>query len=173
MREGKPISHITAGLIIAAAIIILSVVMSIAGAGNDPGGGSISYIVMILGLVLFIRQHGKATDYTQSFGELFSYGFKATTMVILIFVVFLIAMSYIQPELKQKVMEATRLELEKRKNFTDTEIDRMMDMTSRYFWIVLIGTSMFFLALVGAVGSLIGAAVTKKRSNNPFEQTTH
>lgn len=172
MEGKKPISHIIAGLLIAAAVILFSVVMTLASGGGDPRGGWLTYLIIIIGLVLFIRQYGKATDYTASFGELFSYGFKATTMIVLLFVIFLLVLSYVQPEIKETVMDATRLEFE-RQNLTDTEIDKMMEMTSNYFWIILIGTSIFFLALVGAIGSLIGAALTKKQPKNPFEQTTN
>jgi hypothetical protein len=173
MEEKKPVSHIVAGLLISLAVIVFSVVMTfVAGGGADPRGGWISYLIIIIGLVIFIQRYGKAKNNQVTFGELFSYGFKATTMIILLFVIFLLILSYIKPEIKQGVLEATRMEFEKQKNITDKEIDTMMEMTNKYFWIVLIGTSMFFFALIGAIGSLIGAAITKKQPKDPFEQTT-
>ena len=40
----------------------------------------------------------------------------------------------------------------------------------KYFWVFAIGGTMLMFVIVGAIGSLIGAAVTKKRPINPFEQ---
>ena len=174
MECKKPISHIVAGLLIALAVIVFSMVVTFTtGADAEAGGGWIAYVIIIAGLVYFIQRYGKAIGYQASFGDYFSYGFKSTTMVVLLFVIFLIVLAFTKPEIKQNVLDATRLELEKQKNFTDKDVENVMEMTNKYFWVVFIGTSVFFFALVGAVGSLIGAAVTKKLPKNPFEQTSY
>jgi hypothetical protein len=173
MEEKKPISHLVAGLLIALAIILFSVILTFTGGGSsDPKGGWISYLIIIIGLTIFINLYGKAKNNQVSFGELFSYGFKATTMIVLLFVIFLLILSFVMPEIKQKVLEATRLEMEKQKGITEAEIDTMIKTVNKYFWVILIGTSMFFFVLIGAIGSLIGAAITKKEPKNPFEQTS-
>src|SRR5829696_510347 len=174
MEEKKPVSHIVAGLLISVAVIIFFLIMNFAmGTTSDPRGGWVTYLIIIVGLVIFIQKYGKATNYQSTFGELFSYGFKATTMIVLLFVVFLFILALTMPEIKQTVLEATRLELEKQKGVKDSEIETMMEMTSKYFWVVFIGTAMFFFVLIGVIGSLIGAAMTKRQPKNPFEQTTH
>jgi hypothetical protein len=173
MEEKKPMSHIVAGLLIALAVILFSTVMTVTGGANaGPNGGWISYLIIILGVVFFIQRYGKAINHQATFGDYFSYGFKASMIVVLMFVIFLTILSFAMPEIKQKVLEATRLELEKQKTVTDSDIDKVMEMTNKYFWVVMIGTSVFFFCLIGAVGSLIGAAVTKKLPKNPFESTS-
>lgn len=172
MGERKPISHLVAGAIIALAVILFSVVVTLVGGANSgPSGGWVSYLIIIIGLVLFIQRYGKDVAHQASFGDYFSYGFKATTMIVLLFVIFLLVLSFAMPEIKQNVMDATRTELEKQKNVTDKDIERVMEMTNNYFWMIMIGTSVFFFALIGAIGSLIGAAITKKTPKTPFEQT--
>ena len=166
-------SPIVAGLLISLAVILFSVIMTFAGNGSqNPSGGWISYVIIIGGLVFFINQYGKAINYQATFGEYFSYGFKPTTMVVLLFVIFLFILALAMPQIKQQVVEATRLELEKQKKATDKEIETMVEMTNNYFWVILIGTAVFFFVLIGCIGSLIGAAVTKKEPKNPFEQTS-
>src|SRR5215203_721829 len=171
--EKKPMSPLIAGLLIAVAVILFSAIMTFSSGGSgNPNGGWISYAIIIVGLVFFINRYGKAIDYEANFGQYFSYGFKATTMIVLLSVVFLLILAFTMPEMKQQVVEATRLELEKQKNVTDKEINTMMEMTNKYFWVILIGTSVFFFVLIGCVGSLLGAAITKKEPKNPFGQTT-
>lgn len=171
IEPSKSISHIKAGLILSSAIILLSVLIAFTG-GGDPKGGWISYLIIIVGITFFVQHHGKSMDYRLSFGELFSYGFKTTTIITLVFVLYLVALSFMAPQLKENVMEATRVQLEAQKSLSDSDIDQAMQLTDRYFWVVLIGTSLFFFVFIGAIGSLIGAAITKKTPANPFEQNT-
>jgi len=44
-EENKPISHITAGLLIASALIVYSLILNFAGLGNDPTFGYITYAI--------------------------------------------------------------------------------------------------------------------------------
>lgn len=160
-----------AGLLIAAAVVLCSLVLSAGGGGTAaPQGGWISYGIIVVGLIVAINRFGAARRNKVTFGELFSYGFKATTMVVLLFVTFLFVLSLLTPELKQKALEATQLQLEKQ-GHSDGDIEKMIGLTRKYFWVVFIGSAMFFFVLVGTVGSLIGAAVTRKEPKNPFEQT--
>jgi F0F1-type ATP synthase membrane subunit a len=172
MEEKKQVNPLIVGVIISLILIVFSVALSFTGGNSDPKGGWISYLIIIIGLVFFINRHGNANANRLSFGELFSYGFKATTMIVLIFVAFLFILSFITPELKQKVLEATQLELEKQKNVTDEQIKTITDGVNKYFWVFLIGTTMFLFVLIGCIGSLIGAAITKKIPQNPFEPTS-
>lgn len=171
MEEKKQLNPLLAGVFISLIIIAFSIALSLTG-NSDPKGGWISYLIIIVGLVIAINRYGKANNNQVTFGELFQYGFKATTMIVLIFVAFLFILSFITPELKQKVLEATQLELEKQKNVTDEQVKTVTDGVNKYFWVILIGTTMFFFVLIGCIGSLIGAALAKKEPKNPFEPTS-
>ncbi|MGE5520603.1 MAG: DUF4199 domain-containing protein [Candidatus Dadabacteria bacterium] len=168
MEEQKSISAITAGLIIAGISILFSLIMNLfAGAGASMS--FFEYLVIIAALVFFINKYGKAYDYNKTFGDLFSYGFKATAIFTLIFLVFISILLLSTPELKQKTLDAARTELERRK-MPDSEIDKSIEIVGKYFWIGMVGSTMFFLVLVGAIGSAIGAAITRKSPQNPFDQ---
>ncbi|MDB5205635.1 MAG: hypothetical protein JWR72_710 [Flavisolibacter sp.] len=171
MEEKKQVNPLIAGVIISLIIIVFSITLSLTG-GGDPKGGWISYLIIIGGLVFFIKRYGDAKNNKVTFGELFSYGFKATTMIVLLFVAFLFVLSFVTPELKQKVLEATQLEMEKQKNVTDEQIRTITDGINKYFWVFLIGSTMFVFVLIGCIGSLLGAAITRKQPKNPFEQTS-
>jgi predicted membrane protein len=168
MEEKKPVSAITAGLIIAGVSIVYSLISNVI-AGTGGAVGFFEYIVIIAALVVFINLYAKTHDNNLTFGDLFSYGFKATAIYTLIFLVFISILLISTPELKQKALEEARKELESRK-MPDSDIEKSIDIVGRYFWIAMVGSTMFFLVLVGAIGSAIGAAIAKKRPQNPFEQ---
>lgn len=173
MYGKKPIHHLAAGLIIALAVLFVSVVLAfVNGANAGAGVGWIGMVVLIIGLVFFVQQYGKAVDHQASFGDYFNYGFKATTMVVLLNVLYLLVLSLAVPDIKHNLLETTRLELERQKNLGEADRARALELTDKYFWMALVGVTVFLLALFGAVGSLIGAAVTKKLPKNASGQTS-
>ena len=172
MEERKPISHVTAGLIIAALLVIYSIIIQFMGLTQQKALGLLQYALIIGGLIYFVTQWGKAHNYTLSFGNLFAYGFKATAVFTIINIVFLIIFFLAFPEMKEKTFEVAREQMETNSNVSEDQIEQGIDIARRFFWVGLIGGTMFFMILIGAIGSLIGAAVTKKRPNNPFDQVS-
>ncbi len=172
MEEKKPISHVIGGLLIALVLIVFAVAMSFIskGTASDPKGGWTSYIIIIAGLILLINLYGKAHNNHVSFGDLFSYGFKTTTMLTLVFVIFLVILSFVSPDLKQQALDATRTEMEKNKNFNDREIEQGIELIKKYFWVFAIAGTVLGFVIIGAIGSLLGAAITKKLPKDPFHQ---
>lgn len=170
MEERKPVTHVTAGLIIAALLVVYSIIVQFMGLAQNQYLGLLQYALIIGGLIYFVTQWGKAHDYTLSFGNLFAYGFKATAVFTIINIVFLIIFFLAFPEMKEKTFEVAREQMETNPNVSEDQIEQGIDIARRFFWVGLIGGTMFFMILIGAIGSLIGAAVTKKRPNNPFDQ---
>jgi hypothetical protein len=169
MEDRKPISHVTAGLIIAAVLVVFSIIINFMGLTQQRSLGLLQYVLIIGGLIYFITQYGKANNYTLSFGNLFAYGFKATAVFTIINIVFLIIFFLVFPEMKEKSFELARQQMEENPNVSEDQIEQGIDIARRFFWVGLIGGTMFFMILIGAIGSLIGAAVTKKRPASPFE----
>ena len=171
MEPKKPLTHVVAGLLIAGIVIVLSMVMMLfTKSTSNPGSGGVTYLVIIAGLILFINLYAKAKDNYVSFGELFSYGFKATAVYTVIFIGFLLLFSVLFPDFKANAIEAVRTEMENQKNYNEDQADKAIAMMEKYFWVFAIGGTMLGFVIVGAIGSLIGAAITKKRPVNPFEQ---
>ena len=85
-EENKPLSHITAGLLIAAALIVYSLILNFAGLGNDPTFGYITYAILIIGIIVVIGMHAKAHDNRMTYGNLFAFGFKTSAVITIIFI---------------------------------------------------------------------------------------
>lgn len=169
MEQKKPISHIVAGLIIAGIMIVYSLVLNFIGQGQNQALGWVAYLIFIIALIVFINQYGKANDYRPTFGNLFSYGFKTTSIVTLVVVIFIVIFFLAFPEYKDKVIEASREAMEDQGRDED-QIDQAISIMNRSFILFAAGGALFMYLLLGAIGSLIGAGITKKRPQNPFEQ---
>ncbi|HEV7622010.1 MAG TPA: DUF4199 domain-containing protein [Flavisolibacter sp.] len=168
--ERKPITHITAGLLIAVIIVLFAIITNFLGMTQQKGLGMIQYILIIGGLIYFISQYGKANNYHKSFGDLFAFGFKTTAVYTCIFLVFIILFFALFPEIKEKSLQLAKEQMEASGKVTDDQIDKAMQISRKFFWVGLVGLTAFFLVIVGAIGSLLGAAVTKKEPINPLDQ---
>ena len=168
--ERKPINHFVAGIIIAAIIVIYSMALQFMGLGLKKSLGWLAYLFLIVGLTIFINQYAKAKAYQLTFGNLFSYGFKATAIITLILLVFRLVFFLAFPEFKEKIMESARQGMEDQGKMTDSQIDTAVSMFSKNFLLFTVGIALFMDLIVGCIGSLIGAAVTKKKPFNPLDQ---
>lgn len=171
MEQNKPLSHVAAGLLIAAIVIVISLItMMVTRNPSNTSGGWISYLVIIGGLILFIHLYARAKDHYVTFGELFSYGFKATAVYTILFIVFLLLISLLMPGFKNDAIEAARTAMENQSGYNEERAEQALAMMDKYFWVFAIGGTMLAFIVVGAIGSLLGAALAKKRPKNPFEQ---
>lgn len=171
MEQKKPITHITAGLMIAALIVLFAIITNFMGLTESKSLGLVQYVIIIGGLIFFVNQFGKANGYTKSFGDLFAFGFKTTAVFTAIYIVFIILFFLIFPEIKERSLEMARQQMESNGKFSDSEIEQGVQMARKFFWVGVVGGSTLFFIIIGAIGSLLGAAFTKKRPNNPFEQS--
>ena len=162
MESRKAVTSQIAGLIIAGILIVVSVVVSMIDRSARPGSGWISYLTIIVGLVVFINLYAKSRDYSLSFSDLFSYGFKAVSVTTLVFLVFIVILAIAMPGMKHDAVEAARAEMEKNKSFSENDVDKGIQLVEKYFWVFMAGATMLSFLITGAIGSLIGAAITKK-----------
>jgi hypothetical protein len=170
METKKPISHLAAGAILAAIMIVFGLVMYFAEIQQSGGMQWIAYLLLAAGLVLFINLYGKARNNQVSFGNLFAYGFKTTAFTTLIVIVFTVLSFIALPEIKEKIFEEARKGMEEQGKLSEDEMDEAIDGFKSFFWVIIIGGTLLMYAIVGAIASLIGAAITRKRPFNPLEQ---
>lgn len=169
MEPKKPISHFIAATVIAAVLIVYTLLLQFTGLWKNQAMAWISYVFIVGGLIIFINQYGNALNNQVTFGNLFSYGFKTTAFLVLIMIAFTIILFLIFPEIKEKMVEIARQRMEDR-NTPEDQINTAIETWQKMFWVFTIGGLILVYAIVGAIGSLIGAAVTKKKPVNPLDQ---
>ena len=170
MSNQKPINHFIAGIIVAAIQIIFSLIMQFTGLQQNRGMGILAWCLLVISLVIFVNMYGNANNNQLSFGNLFGYGFKATAIAMLLVIAFTILLFVAMPELKEKIFEAARRGMEEQNKMSDEQIEKGMDFMKKFFYPFMIGGILLSYAILGAIGSLIGAAITKKRPHNPLDQ---
>lgn len=166
-------SPLNLGLIISLVLIAISVVITITVTDlqNMQKFGWLSYIVLIGGLAYGCMTHAKEKNGNVTFGNVFSFGFKTTAVITCIMVVFtILSVTILFPEMKDKAMEVARTQMEKDGNLSESQIDQALGMTQKFFIPFAIGGALIGYLFMGAIGSLIGAAVARKNPNpTPFE----
>ena len=166
MKTTKP--HVLAGLVTGAVLILCNVIFIILGYEGDTKITWIASLLNITLLIYFIKEHGKSHDHTKTFGDLFSFGFRATALVTIMLTGFMIIYSYAFPESENKAMEIARSKMMEDERLTEDNIEQALSITRKFYFPILIAGTIFSTMIVGAVGSLLGAAFTKKVPSSPF-----
>jgi len=162
-------SHLLAGGVTGGVLVLINVIFIVFDLTGNTKISWIGSVINIGLLVYFILEFGKQQEYTKSFGELFSYGFKATAFTTLILTAFMIIYSFAFPDATDKAMEIAREQMSTQPNMSEETIDSAIEMTRKFYFPILIGGTIFGTMLIGAIGALIGAAVTKKNPSHPFQ----
>ena len=158
----------TKGLLLGLILIIIALATYFSGIDMSGGIQWLGYIIFLLGIVFCIIQYGKQINHNSTFGNYFAHGFKISAIVTIIMIVYVVAFILLFPEFKDKAMEEARKNMNS-KNLSEEQMDKAIEISRKFFMTFLIAGTLIGYLILGAIASLIGAAVTKKNPNN-FQQ---
>ena len=167
--EKKVMSSSAKGLLIALILIVLSLIIQFTGSEQTIWGRWLGAIILVAGVIWACISYGQQMDGNVTFGNVFGHGFKTTAVVTVICVLFTAAILLLMPEIKEKAIEAARVEMEKNPNLTESQIDQGIAMTNKFFFVFAIAAILFGYLIIGLIASLIGAGVTKKTPKPTFD----
>ncbi len=163
----KDKSHINKGLIIAVILILFNILTRVINAEFSEWPIFVFASIIIIGITIAIKIHDKNSNSINSFGLLFSYGFKIAAVIACIYFIYLIlAINIFFPEfinemINRKLIEAKNQGLvngnDQTKNLESTVAMAKKVVTYTYLAGTLIGT-----LFIGVIGSTIGSVIVTK-----------
>ena len=166
--ENQITTHIVKGLILSVISIVFSIVIYVFNLYEMSALSFVNYAIFIGGLVYGAVLYSNQNGHNVTFGNLFAHGFKTTAVVIVITSVYtVLAFKVLFPDMLDKVLEISRKKMLENPKMTDEMIEQAMTMTKKFFIPFALGGAIIGTGFIGAIGSLIGAAVAKKNPN-PF-----
>ncbi len=159
------------GLLISLVLIVIGLIIYFAGQAQNKAIGWIQFCIMMGAIIWACINFAKQMQGNVTFGNVFAHGFKVTAAIAAITAVYaFLAFKFIYPELIDASIEEARKNMEAKGNVSDDQIKQALDMMKRFFIPFAIGGTLIMSAILGAVASLIGAAVAKKNPNPTLEQ---
>lgn len=164
--QPKVTSPAIKGIFISLILIVLSMVIYFAGQSQNKAIQWIQSALFGIGIIWACISFSKQMNGNITFGNAFAHGFKtsAATTAILLTYLFLF-LKFIAPSFIDQTLEISRQQMEAQGKLTPDQIDQALTMTKKFFVPFAIGGGLIMYALLGALFSLIGAAIAKKNPN--------
>jgi hypothetical protein len=156
-------THLKYGGLTGLAMVILSLLVYVIDGNVQSKLGYVIYVAFIVGIIMNAMAYSKANNQYVSFSGVFSSCFKASAIIALCMLGWSLLSLVIFPEMKEKGMQIAMDEMSKNPQMTDEMIDQWMVRMDKYYGIITGGFIMAGMMFWGAIISLIGAAVAKKK----------
>jgi hypothetical protein len=171
--DNKITSHIIKGSILSGIAVLLSIIVNVFNLYEVAWINYINYAVMIGGLIYSCILFANENDNKVSFGNIFAHGFKTTSVIIVITVIYtFLSLKLLFPDMQDKILEISRKKMAENPQMTDEMIEQALAMTKKFFMPFAIGGAIIGTGFIGAISSLIGAGVAKKLPVDPFSEPT-
>lgn len=164
--KNKKLSNLNAGLLLFLFMVVFTLIINMGGLQANTKLNWISYLIIIGGITLVVIKYGKDMDNNVTFGNLFAYGFKTIAITTIFFIAFSLLFYMVFPEYKAQLLDIARENaMQKATPENREQIEKGMEIFQRFFWVGMIAGILISFAILGAIGSLIGAAIAKKEPN--------
>lgn len=169
--EKKTTSSAVKGVIIALILIVFSLIIQFLNLTKSKGFSSIQFIILVGGIIWSGIAFSKQMNGNVSFGDVFTHAFKTAAAVTALMVVYaIISIKFISPETMEMAMQEARTGMEG-KNMSDDQIDQALSFTRKFFVPLTAGGVLLSFLIMGVIGAIISAAVSKKNpKQGPFVQ---
>ena len=169
--EQKVTSPVLKGVIITLLLIVLGLIVYFANQMENSAIQYIQYAILCIGIIWSCVSYAKQLNGNVTFGNVFAHGFKTTAVVAALLAVYtFIAVKFLFPDIVDKSLAMAKKEMEEKGTLSDEQMEQALSMVRNFFVPFAIGGILVMFAIIGAISSLIGAAVAKKNPKDPFAQ---
>jgi len=167
--ETKVTSPQVKGLIISLILIVYGLLIYFIDHLNQPALSYVQYALFLGGIIWACISYSNQLNANVTFGNLFAHGFKTTAVITVIVLIYtVLAFNVLFPDMVDKSIEMSRQKMEADGKVSDEQIDQSLKMMKDHFTLFAVVGVIIGFAVLGAIGSLIGAAVAKKKPQDPF-----
>ncbi len=167
MTETKPATPAVKGAFLTLVLLLVGLGVYFSGGVTDRRITYYLFAVLFVGIMLSSRFYAKQMDGNVTFGNVFAEGFKTTAVIIVLSsICTIISLKLIFPGIVDKLVEAGKMEMKKEGGSSDEQIKTYFEGMRGFMVPIIMGYIIFFFGLVGALGSLAGAATAKKNTGN-------
>lgn len=162
-------SHITKGVLLSLIFIVFNLAGHLLNVDLESWFGWVGLAIFVVAIIWCVIIYGKQMNNNVTFGNLFAHGFKITAVVICItFLYTLLSVYVLFPDTIDRMMQKGVEKAINDGRMTSDQAEQSMPMMRKIITISILAGSVFIDALIGAISSLIGAAITKKNPQDPF-----
>jgi hypothetical protein len=167
--ENKVTTPQVKGFVISLVLIIYGLIIYFVDQMEHPQLSYAQYAIFLVGIIWACTSYSKQLNANVTFGNLFAHGFKTTAVVTVIILVYtILAFKVLFPDMVDKSIEMTRQKMEADGKASDSQIEKTVSMMKDHFTLFAVVGVIIGFAIMGAISSLIGAAVAKKKPQDPF-----
>jgi len=169
--EQKVVSPVQKGIIITLLLIVFGLIIYFTNQIENKALSYLQYVILCGGIIWSCVYYAKQMKGNVTFGNVFAHGFKTTAVTAVLTAVWtFISVKFLFPDIADKSLDIAKKQMESQGNLSDEQVQQALDMTRKFFVPFIIGGILLMFAIIGAIGSLIGAGVAKKNPQPPFAQ---
>ncbi|WP_028786306.1 DUF4199 family protein [Terrimonas ferruginea] len=158
MRSIK-LTPLVIGLITAAAMILLSILVFYYAPANSP----LAYLIYALyggGIMWTLFNYKASADYQPAFGTLFNQGFRCFIVVTIAMIFFFAINSKMHPEFADEAAVATREYLQQNnKDMTPAQIEESVENTRKGYTTGVVYGAIFSYLIFGVIFTVTGSGI--------------
>jgi hypothetical protein len=167
--ENKVTTPQVKGFVISLMLIIYGLIVYFVDGMKHPELSYVQYAIFLAGIIWACTSYSKQMNANVTFGNLFAHGFKTTAVVTIIILIYtILAFKVLFPDMVDKSIEVTRQKMEADGKASDSQIEQTVGMMRDHFTLFAVVGVIIGFAIMGAISSLIGAAIAKKKPQDPF-----
>ncbi len=167
----KTQTHMPYGFIIGLILVVINAVMVVTKMNLNPKMqwiGFVGYAFFLGGLIMNASAFSKANDTDITFGQAFGSCFKASAIVAIVLTAWVLLSIFIFPNMIPDMLEMARTKMAEGGKLSEEQIEMAMSYTRKSFKLLMIAGTVFGTLIMGAIFSLIAAAVAKKNPRTAY-----
>ncbi|HYC27643.1 MAG TPA: DUF4199 domain-containing protein [Chitinophagaceae bacterium] len=172
--ENKTVtSHITKGIAIALILIVIDLVALFTDLKTQSWYGWINLGLMLIAFIWACISFANQMNNAVTFGNVFVHGFKTSAVVAcFLFIYSLLFVYVIAPEFVTNMIDKQWDEAERTgklpSSMSSDDVEHAKEIGKKFGKMFVLAGSLLGPIIVGAIGSLLGAAFAKKNPPSPF-----